>query len=153
MADLNTQTPIFSGESRPALDEKGRVTVPSRWRRLAEGGEEFFLTVDRTNTHIRVMPPDVFASAVQRLAGQPGIAPKDIAKFERMFYAKSRTVTTDKQGRINIPADYAAAVGIDKNVVLVGTRVSFEIYSPETWDRVQEAEAPEFERLSELAGL
>lgn len=153
MADSKQLTPIISGESRHALDEKGRVTIPARWRRLPEGGEEFFMTVDRSNHFIRVMPPDVFASAVQRLAGQPGVSQKDISKFERMFYAKSRPVVTDKQGRVCVPSDYAQAVGIKKDVMLVGTRTSFEIYSPEAWERVQEDEAPEFDRLSELAGL
>ena len=153
MADPNQQTPIFSGESRPALDEKGRVTIPARWRRLSDGGEEFFLTVDRSGSFIRVMPPEVFASAVERLKGQAGVTQKDISNFERMFYAKSRHVTTDKQGRIGIPGDYAEAVGIKKELVLVGTRTSFEIYHPEAWDRTQQAEAESFDRLSELAGL
>jgi MraZ protein len=153
MAEPNHQTPLISGESRHALDEKGRVTIPVRWRRLPEGGEEFFLTVDRSNTFIRAMPPNVFAAAVERLAGQAGISQKDISKFERMFYAKSRHVVTDKQGRISIPADYATSAGIKKDVVLVGTRTSFEIYNPDAWDRAQQAEAGEFDRLAELAGL
>ena len=99
------------------------------------------------------MPPEVFASAVERLKGQAGVTQKDISNFERMFYAKSRHVTTDKQGRIGIPGDYAEAVGIKKELVLVGTRTSFVIYHPEAWDRTQQAEAESFDRLSELAGL
>lgn len=153
MADTNHQTPIISGESRHALDDKGRVTIPVRWRRLPEGGEEFFLTVDRSNTFIRVMPPNVFAAAVERLAGQSGITQKEISKFERLFYAKSRHVVTDKQGRVSIPSDYAASVGIKKDVVLVGTRTSFEIYNPDAWDRAQQTESADFDRLAELAGL
>ena len=35
----------------------------------------------------------------------------------------------------------------------VGTRASFEIYNPEAWEKPQEAEAPTFDRLAELAGL
>jgi MraZ protein len=153
MSQTNQMTPIFSGESRHALDEKGRVTIPARWRRSQEGGDEFFLTVDRTGACLRAMPPEEFTAAVTRLSTQPGISPKDITQFERGFYAKSRAVTTDKQGRIIIPADYAASAGIKKEVVLVGVRSKFEIYQPEAWDRVQTAEADNFNRLSELAGL
>lgn len=154
MSQTNQPSPIFSGESRHALDEKGRVTIPARWRRSTEGGgDEFFLTVDRTGSCIRAMPPEEFTAAVTRLASQPGITPKDISLFERGFYAKSRAVTTDKQGRIILPADYAASAGIKKDVVLVGVRSKFEIYQPEAWDRVQGAEADNFNRLSELAGL
>lgn len=153
MSQPNHQTPIFSGEWRHALDEKMRVTIPARWRSVAEGGDEFFLTVDRAGASIRVMPPGEFAAAVDRLKDQPGITQKDISLFERMFYAKSRPVTTDKQGRIVIPTDYAASAGIKKEVVLVGGRTKFEIYNPDAWDRAQQAEAANYDRLADLAGL
>jgi MraZ protein len=154
MANSNQQTPIFSGESRHALDEKMRVTIPARWRRRTdEGGDEFFLTVDRSGTFLRAMPPEVFSGIVEKLAHQAGVTQQDIAKFERLFYARSKPVVTDKQGRIIIPAEYCAAVTIKKDVVLVGTRASFEIYSPTAWDKAQHAEAAAFDRLAELAGL
>jgi MraZ protein len=154
MAEPNQQTPIFSGESRHALDEKKRVTIPARWRRRTdEGGEEFFLSVDRSGTFIRAMPPEFFANAMERLAGNPSVSQKERSQFERLFYARSRSVTTDKQGRLIIPADYAEAAGIKKDVVLVGTRASFEIYQPEAWSRAQQTEAATYDRLAELAGL
>lgn len=148
-----TQPHFFSSESRHALDEKMRVTIPARWRRVDVGGEDFYLTVDRNGSCIRGMPPEEFAAAVDRLAGQAGVSQKDISQFQRMFYAKSRPVTTDKQGRIIIPADYAAAAGIKKEVVLVGAGTKFEIYNPDSWDRVQQAEAANYDRLAEMAGL
>jgi len=153
MPQPNHQTPIFSGEWRHALDEKMRVTIPARWRRSAEGGDEFFLSVDRNGACIRAMPPEEFAAAVDRLRGQGGVTQKDITQFERMFYAKSRQVSADKQGRIILPADYVTAAGIKKEVVLVGGRARFEIYSPDSWDREQQAEAANFDRLADLAGL
>jgi MraZ protein len=154
MAHPNHQTPIFSGESRHALDEKMRVTIPARWRRRSdEGGDEFFLTVDRSRTFLRAMPPEVFTSVVEKLASQAGVSAQEISKFERMFYARSKPVVTDKQGRLVIPADYAEAIGVKKEVVLVGTRASFEIYEPAAWDRAQQTETAAFERLAELAGL
>jgi MraZ protein len=99
------------------------------------------------------MPPETFASVVQKLANKPGLTEGDISKFERMFYARSRHLTSDKQGRILLPADYCASVGIKKEVVLVGTRASFEIYAPDAWEKTQKAEAATFDRLAELAGL
>jgi MraZ protein len=153
MATSNQTTPIFSGESRHALDDKLRVTVPARWRRAPDSGDEFFVTVDRSGNFLKAMPPETFASVVQKLANKPGLTEADMSKFERMFYARSRHLTSDKQGRILLPADYCASVGIKKEVVLVGTRASFEIYNPDAWEKTQEAEAATFDRLAELAGL
>ena len=153
VAPLQQHAPIFSGESRHPLDEKMRVTIPSRWRANPEGGDEFFLTVDRSGAFLRAMPPAEFYGAAGKLANEPGVTKADIAKFERLFYARSKPVTTDKQGRIILPAEYCTSAGIKKEVVLVGTRASFEIYSPAAWDRAQQSEAAAFDRLAELAGL
>lgn len=141
----------FSCEWRHALDEKMRVTIPALWRLASEGGETFFLKVDRGGACIRATPPEEFAAAVTRLENQ-GVGPKDVAEFRRMHYAKSRPVTTDKQGRIIIPADYAAAAGIKKEVMLVGAGTRFEIYNPDSWDRVQQAQVSNYDRLADLAG-
>jgi MraZ protein len=153
MAQPNQQPLIFSGESRHALDEKLRVTIPARWRREAEGGDEFFLTVDRSRTFLRAMPPQVFAGVVERLGNQPGVTQQDLARFERLFYARSKPATTDKQGRIVLPVEYCESAGIKKEVVLVGTRTSFEIYSPGAWEKAQRTESVVYDRLAELAGL
>jgi len=99
------------------------------------------------------MPPETFSAVIEKLADKPGLTQADISKFERMFYARSRHITSDKQGRLLLPADYCATVGIKKEVVLVGTRASFEIYNPDAWEKTQEAEAATFDRLAELAGL
>lgn len=129
-----------------------RVTIPALWRLAAGGGETFFLAVDRGGTCLRATPPEEFAEVVARLERQPGVTPAQVTQFRRMHYAKSRPVTTDKQGRIIIPADYAAAAGIKKEVVLVGAGTKFEIYHPDSWDRVQQAEASDYDRLAALAG-
>jgi MraZ protein len=153
MANPNQSTPLFSGESRHALDEKLRVTVPARWRRSPDSGDEFFITIDRSGKFLKAMPPETFANVVEKLSNKPGLTEADISKFERMFYARSRHLTSDKQGRLLLPGDYCAAVGIKKEVVLVGTRASFEIYNPNSWEKTQQAEAATFDRLAELAGL
>ncbi|MEQ1859357.1 MAG: hypothetical protein ABMA13_05430 [Chthoniobacteraceae bacterium] len=153
MPEPNTQPPIFSDNSSTTLDDKLRVTIPARWRRTAEGGEEFFLTVARSGSFIHVMPPPVFASVFEKLADEPGVTTKEISKFERIFYSRSRHVTTDKAGRIAIPADYAKAVGIKKEVVLAGNRVKFELYSPEAWERTQLDDTPTFDRLADRLDL
>src|SRR6187549_1627433 len=82
MANSNQSTPLFSGESRHALDEKLRVTVPARWRRSQESGDEFFITVDRSGRFLRAMPPETFAGVVQKLSDKPGVTEADISKFE-----------------------------------------------------------------------
>src|SRR6476661_123802 len=93
MSNPSQLTPIFSGESRHALDEKLRVTVPARWRRSADSGDEFFVTVDRSGKFLKAMPPETFASVVGKLANKPGLSEAEISKFERMFYARSRHLT------------------------------------------------------------
>lgn len=153
MPDTNSKTPLFSDIARTTLDEKLRVTIPARWRASAEGGEEFFLSVNRTGTCVRVMPPHIFTSTVDKLTNNPAVSNTELAKFKRMYFAKSRHVVTDKAGRIQVPADYATTAGIKKDVVLVGAGDTFEIHSTSAWDRTQDEDQSTFDRLSDMAGV
>ena len=47
--------PIFSGEFRHALDDKNRITIPSRWRQGES--DEFFVVPNPAKPCLTAMPP------------------------------------------------------------------------------------------------
>jgi MraZ protein len=149
-ADLNS-APIFSGEFRHALDVKNRVTVPSRWR--SSEADEFFLIADRSGSFVRAMPPKQFRAVGEALASNPAITPKDRAVFLRHFYSRSQQVVLDKQGRLIVPEDLGKLLGLEGEVVLVGTHETFELWNPTAWAQTQSMEAATFDRVADLLGL
>ena len=56
--DSSAQT-FYAGEFRHAIDEKNRITIPSRWRR--EEGEEFIILPEPNHQFLLVMSQEEFA--------------------------------------------------------------------------------------------
>src|SRR5262245_61820037 len=50
---------FYAGEFRHSIDEKNRITIPSRWRR--DRPEEFILLPEATHQFLLVMSPMEFA--------------------------------------------------------------------------------------------
>ena len=50
---------FYAGEFRHSIDEKNRITIPSRWRR--DRAEEFILLPEATHQFLLVMSPGEFA--------------------------------------------------------------------------------------------
>src|SRR6184192_3165018 len=66
MESIASAQTFYAGEFRHALDEKNRITIPSRWRR--KSAEEFILLPDSQNQFLLVMSPEEFA----RMSGLKG---------------------------------------------------------------------------------
>jgi len=151
MSSEQNSQPIFSGEICHALDGKNRVTIPSRWRKGE--ADEFFLMPDRTGAFVRAMPPEQFSAAAERAAANPAVTAKDHAVFLRHFYSRSQHVVVDKQGRLLVPEEYCQKANLKGEIVLVGARDTFELWSKESWEATKQNEQATFDRIAELAGL
>jgi hypothetical protein len=79
---------FYAGEFRHSIDEKNRITVPSRWRR--DKAEEFILLPEATDQFLLVMSPDFLASsAFARAARERG--PARASCFARRALPEDRT--------------------------------------------------------------
>src|SRR5450432_926647 len=75
---------VFSGEYRPLLDPKKRLTIPARWR--SSGLEEVFI-IKSTNRHCLVaMPQDVLEEMGEK-AGSQATTVEDHQAFKDQFFA------------------------------------------------------------------
>ena len=122
---------IYAGEFRHAVDAKHRVTIPSRWR--GEDGEEFFAVPDPAGSFLMILPPHEFDRVKSDVEQNAAIAPADRRKFIRRFYALAQMVNVDKQGRILLPEDYCRRLGLDGEVVLIGSHSRMEIWNTQRW--------------------
>ena len=98
---------MFLGEYTPTLDEKGRLTLPARFRDQLETA---FLTSE-VDECLALWPPDRFAARAAELRSQ---ARKDRVSNDRaaFFFAGAQEVTPDKQGRIAIPPSLRDFAGL-----------------------------------------
>jgi len=123
---------MFLGQYRHSLDEKGRLTIPARFRaELATGayvtqGYERNLLVYTT-------------SSFEFLAAQANtLSTTDPAAREvrRVIFGRASGVSLDSAGRILIPSFLREYAGLNSEAEVVGAGVYFEIWSPKAWTEV-----------------
>lgn len=148
--DLTAHSPIFAGEFRHGIDPKNRITIPSRWRK--GDADEFYIVPDAKG-FLSVMPPAEFNFVGPRVNETTGLTAQQKRDFLRQFYAKAKHSPADKQGRMLLPEDCCKAVGLQGEVVLVGTHNRFEIWNPERWEAFQAVNAPSYQQVADLVGL
>jgi MraZ protein len=122
---------MFLGEYTPSLDEKGRLTLPARFR---EELEKAYLTSE-VERCLAVWPPAEFESRARELRES---ARHDAASHDRaaFFFAGAQEVTPDKQGRIAIPPSLREFAGLEEGpVVVTGAFDHVEIRATESWQQ------------------
>jgi MraZ protein len=151
MSKSATVPMIYAGEFRHAVDAKHRVTIPSRWR--GEDGEEFFAVPDPAGSFLMILPPHEFDRVKSDVEQNAKISPADRRKFIRRFYALAQMVSVDKQGRILLPEDYCRRLGLDGEVVLIGSHSRMEIWNTQCWAAATAEEDEAFRRVAGEVGL
>ena len=144
----SSTTTFFVGEFTHALDSKGRVTIPSKWRIL--GGDNTYLALPNPSGYITVYPPKM----VQRLEEKVAEASLSDIRAQALLmelFSKAHSFGCDKQGRINLNDKLLEHAGIKGQAVLVGNFSAFAIWSVERYaGRPAEDERNIFDAMREL---
>jgi MraZ protein len=127
---VGAEIPRFTGSVEHALDDKGRLVVPARFRERLGAG--FFLTVAEPEPCLALYPAVTWAEFCERLASAPT---KDdrYRRFVRHIFANTEEAACDPQGRLAIPAHLRAHAEIRRDVVTVGSLTRVEIWAKEKY--------------------
>lgn len=100
-----------------------------------------------------ILPPHEFDRVKSDVEGNAAISPADRRRFIRRFYSLAQIVAVDKQGRILLPEEYCRRLGLDGEVVLIGSHSRMEIWNTQRWAEATAAEDEAFRRVAEEVGL
>jgi MraZ protein len=148
--DSQPQT-FYAGNFRHAIDEKNRLTIPSRWRRGES--EDFILLADANHQFLLVMSHAEFDRMSSVAASEPSISARDRRIFSRHLHARAEHGASDKQGRLVLPEHFCKQLGLKGEVALVGGRGRFEIWNLAQWKRAHEEETATYQHVANLIGL
>lgn len=118
---------MLIGEHRCALDEKGRLNFPVKFRE--EMGEGFIVTRWLDDCLI-AFPADEW----ERISGL--LAEKSVVKsrnVQRFLYAGASEAKPDKQGRILVPMHLRQHASLNKDIVVIGVGRHAEIWDADAW--------------------
>lgn len=136
---------MFIGEYNHTLDNKGRITIPSKFR---EGlGDEFVITKGLDNC-LFVYPKDEWKIFEDKLKTLP-LTSKDARAFVRFFFAGASECNLDKQNRVLLPKNLRIHSELQKDAVIIGVSTRIEIWSKEKWNEYTEDETLSYENIAE----
>lgn len=120
---------MFLGQYRHNFDDKGRLTIPARYRELLENGAYVSQGLDQ---NLIVFTKDRFERLTLQL-NRMNMTDPAVRQLKRIFFANSNFVEVDRTGRILIPQFLRDISGLNGEAVIVGSGEYFEIWSPENW--------------------
>jgi MraZ protein len=124
---------MFLGEYTHTIDDKGRVTIPARYRgELASG-----LVVTRGfDENLMVFPISEWQAMAERIVARP-LSDESVRAFRRRVFAGAVDLEPDRQGRIVLPQYLREFAGIDGEVVIAGMFNYIELWSAEAWQAMR----------------
>lgn len=122
---------VLMGHSPAKIDEKGRLKVPSSFRKIIEeryGADCFITSTD--GEHALVYPLPVWFDFQSRLAKVPSTSQARRRLMERVNYF-GQVSTLDAQGRVLVPAVLRDVAGITEDVVVLGSQDHLIVWNEE----------------------
>ncbi len=120
---------MFTGEYHHAVDEKGRVAVPARFRAELSGGALVSKWIDGC---LAITPRAAWDALAARAATLP-VTDAGARTFQRFIFGTAFDADLDRQGRLVVPAVLREFAGLEGEAVVVGSRDHLELWSPKRW--------------------
>ena len=141
---------MFLGRFEHTIDDKGRITIPAKFRaRLAQG----LVVTKGIDECLWLYPRDTWEALAERIGALPLTDPR-ARDFRRQVFGGASDAVPDRQGRVNLPPYLRSYANIDNQAVITGLFDHCEIWNPENWQERQdrshddsEGRAAQFESL------
>jgi MraZ protein len=128
----------LNGEFRFKIDAKGRMSLPSKFRKAMAA--DLVVTRNPQDECLYVFEQSEFNAWVvrvlERALGEFDDTDAKHLAVRRKMKSRARDVEVDAGGRIMLAADQRKAVGIDKDVVIVGNMGYFEVWDADSYDEM-----------------
>ena len=120
---------MFIGEYQASLDEKGRISIPAKFRSALKSKVVVTRGLDNS---LFLYSLDEWKKLAEKLASLP-ISTANTRAFSRLMLAGAMDCDIDKQGRIIIPSYLKEFAKIGKRAVVAGLYNRIEIWSEDLW--------------------
>lgn len=131
---------MFLGTHTPRLDDKGRLTLPAKYREELRGG----LMITKGQDHcLYVFPRAEFEQLARKVAEAP-FTNESVRAYQRYLFAGTDEQHPDSQGRIPITAELRRYAGLAKECVVIGAVSRLEIWDAAAWQSYQERHEDEY---------
>lgn len=120
---------MFTGSYFYAMDKKGRVSIPARYREILKERGDRQIVLTNFDGYLLAFPQSEWLQIESELA-KKALFDKEVRAFQRFLISGVEVCPLDRQGRILVPPNLREYARLTRDVCLVGAIRSFEI-----WDR------------------
>lgn len=137
---------MFRGTFEHTIDDKGRVSIPSRFREqlLAMNDNRVVITNFQIDGHpcLDVYPFASWLRLEEQLRTKPQFDPR-VLKFLNFYVASAHDCEIDRNGRVLLPPTLRQFARLKRDVVFTSAIDKFRIWDRDLWRQVFEAAAAE----------
>ena len=139
---------VFVGEFSHQMDAKNRLCIPSKWRFVGDDAD-VYLALPNPIGCITIYPPKM----VERLEEKVSTVSLGDLKGQKILaklFSQADTFGCDKQGRITLSEKLVKHAHLEKNVLLVGSYATFNLWEPNRYQTYVESSLDEENEMSQL---
>jgi len=139
---------MFIGEYQHAVDGKGRLAVPVKFRKDLTKGAVVTRGLDRC---LFVFSAVEWQKLAEKLAALP-LSQANARAFARLMLAGAMEAEVDKQGRVLLPEYLREYAKIGKDVVVAGLYSRIEIWDRAAWEKYKTKTEKDSDHIAERMG-
>jgi MraZ protein len=120
---------MFLGEYNHTIDDKGRLTIPAKFRGELAAGLVVTRGLDR---NLVIFPLNSWQELAERITSRP-LSDGEMRAFRRRIFSGAADLEPDRQGRIILPPHLREFAGIDGEVIVSGMYDHVEVWGAAAW--------------------
>jgi MraZ protein len=142
---------LYNGQIRRTVDEKNRLSIPSRWRDARY--QEFHALPDRKNPCLKLLNSDELRRMQRTIDESPDYSPAEKKQFRRFYFSRATPCPVDKQGRMVIPPELQERYRFAGEIVVVGACECLELWHLEDWENAEAGSQNHVDAMAESLGF
>ena len=123
---------MFLGNFAHTIDDKGRLTIPAKFRDELEGGIVITRGLDGCLWAYPRYEWEKFAEKISQIPSTN----QAVRNFVRFMFSSAFDSIPDRQGRVIIPQNLRDYAGIENEATVIGVMNRVEIWNPAKWTDV-----------------
>ena len=136
----------FLGTFDYAMDERGRIPLPPRYRDAFRDG--IVLSQGSPDNCLRLHTPDSFEQQAADFTSESRLHRRG-RDMRRALFPRTHLAELDKQNRVLVPPPLREFAGLSGRVLVVGAGECLEVWSPEAYEAEMAAVDARLERTLE----
>lgn len=127
---------LLTGQQTTALDAKGRLAIPARFRAVLDEScqGQLVVTVNHDRESLLLYPRHEYEQRAQIINKLSDFDPLE-RRLKLLFIGHAFDLEMDNSARVLVPPRLREIVGISRDVVLVGQHHKLELWDEGAWNR------------------